>query len=180
MNQLPKLGYKPVFDKCIYKHDIILQSPELQKWKIQFNYRWRGFRGTALLCLVIKGFFLFNLQLEALGACSVLPPSADCRFRVHLADCWLQSSWWPSPMLPHSQEAAGGSLMPSPPAVLCFGHLGPACLYLQIIPLLTCLNCTDPLLGIVLSSASAVSPPSPAGGHKGFGAPPLRHVRPGL
>lgn len=62
---------------------------------------------------------------------------------------------------------------------LCLRHPGPACLYLQIIPPLTCLNCTDPLLGIVLSSASVASSLSPAGVRWGFGVPPLCHVRPG-
>ena len=66
----------------------------------------------------------------------------------------------------------------SEPAALCLGHLGPACLYLQIIPPLTCLNCTDPLLGIVLSSASVASSLSPAGGRLGLDVPPLSHVRP--
>ena len=69
----------------------------------------------------------------------------------------------------------------APPAALCLGHLGPACLQLQIIPLLTCLYCTDPLPGTALSSASVASClQSPAGGSRGSGVWSLRHVRPEL
>lgn len=94
-------------------------NTELHKWRIPFNHSWRGYRGTALLWFVMKGFLLFNLQLEALGftpsgARSLLPPPADCPFRVRLADCWLQSSWWLFLTLTDSHEAAGGCLMPFP------------------------------------------------------------------
>lgn len=77
------------------------------------------YKGTALLWLVMKGFLLFDLQFDALGftpssARSLLPPSANCLFREHLAGCWLQSSWWLFLTLTDSQDAAGSCLMPFP------------------------------------------------------------------